>query len=210
MKPKTVKLRITRSEEDTKPFIVAHEKLNDPYKELDKEDGFDPLSSKVPVNKEFIELGDQLREALPSLMKKKVLGMRNFFLKELAPILLASSNGLMDANEILKNALDEDPETKPYFNRLEAMLNVALEVRMLDFVSDFAGLNSSQRQMLTYLLFSKEGSNGSIASVVSKMFEVPNVPGSRKGSEVQVRPVPEAQGDRINPRARRAGRSPRR
>ena len=198
MKPiRTVKLKIGKrpvSQEPNPPFIVEDYATKGQVP-------IDPMSTNVPLNRELMKKGAELRKKFPELLEGRMTAMREFFLTELAPILLASSNGLEDAGEILKNALEEDVDVRPYFTRLERMLDVALEVRMADFICQFAGLSAPQRKVLTYLLFSKDTSNGlPISKILSAMQSLPDLQGQTKGATLPVRKVHTTKRSRVHTR----------
>lgn len=162
-------LTITKpNDKDWKPFIESHEKLNDP---LSPDASLkDDLTTKVPLNKEMLKLAEAYRQQLPALMQKRMVEVRTFFLEEIAPLLLSTSNGLGDAKEILEAALEEEPAVSNYFSRIEKAVDTAVEVRILNFVIGLSNLTPAMRSQFLLLTLTKGGaSHESSQAIVSAL-----------------------------------------
>ena len=157
---KVRRLTITRqNEHDWKPFIDSHERLNDPFSPEVGAEIKDPLSTRTPLNKALLEQAKLYRKQLPSLMEKHVDEVKQFFLNEIAPLLLSTSNGLQDAREILASALEEEPAVSTYFSRIEKAVDTAVEIRILNFVSKLSGLDPTMRSQFLMLTLTKDASS---------------------------------------------------
>lgn len=194
-KPKI--LSLTRKEEKFLPYV---EKTT---KNLEEKD-----PTLAPVNEEALKLGKVYRGKLPGLIGDNMLLVRDFFLSEIAPLLLASSNGIEDAKEILANALEEDPAVLKYSRRLESMVDLALDIKMSAFVASVCGLTTEQSRLLSHQLFNKENGGESLKEILSRMFPVSNMPGPQKGTEVPLRGLQDRKSRRVNARNRRPSNSP--
>lgn len=153
--------------DDPKPFIIEHERLNKPESREFLVD--DPLSSNIPANQANLELAEEYRKALPKMLDKRIPAVRDFLLGILAPLSLGMTNGLADAQDVLSAALGEEVDVSPYTSRLEELMHVGLEVKMVSFVQDLLKLSPDESQRFLLKVFSKDLKNEDLASVVSKM-----------------------------------------
>ena len=79
------------------------------------------------------------RKTSPELFQKHSVAVREFFLRELAPLTIAASGGTAQATEVLTRLLDTnvDPSTVERFNN---MLNRATTLKMAQFVATYFDL----------------------------------------------------------------------
>lgn len=157
-KKRLLKLRTTPypSKEDLKPFINGHEELTKGKAEDHTVAEIDPLSSLTPVNQESIRLGKKYREELPAVLESKIERTRQFFLNEIAPYLLACSNGLQDAKDVMESAFNEEADVQPLFNKIENAVSLAMDIRILHFAKEIAGLSEIEAKQFMVIAFSKE------------------------------------------------------
>ena len=114
--------RFARAKQDLeKPYIETQENLSKPSAREHLVQ--DPLSSIIPANQQSIDIAKAYRRALPKLLRNSIPTVRDFFLKDIAPISLGVSNGLLDAHDILHHALDEEVDTTQYINKIVNMLH---------------------------------------------------------------------------------------
>lgn len=186
---------------DWKPFIDSHEKLNDPFSREADASLEGELSTRTPLNKELLRLAEEYRLQLPSLMEANIGEVRTFFLTEIAPLLLATSNGLQDAKEVLAAALEEEPAVSSYFSRIEKAVDVAVEVKILNFVTKISRLGPQLRNQFLLMTLSKENHGVNTQELMSQVLSLSHMQKSREGAEVQLRGVQKPKGRRVNPRA---------
>lgn len=155
------------------PFVEGHEKLNN-IESLEHQVK-DPLSSIVPANKENLEIAEAYRAALPNLLKRRIPEVRDFFLKEIAPINLGFSNGLQDAEEILSAALDEQVDVSGFASRLESLVLLGIEVKMVSFVKGLLKLDEEESKRFLISVFAKEIKNEDLATVLSQLLKKSDV-----------------------------------
>jgi hypothetical protein len=188
---------------DWKPFIDSHERNNDPLSATANLK--DDLTTKVPLNKELLKLAEAYRKQLPQLMDANLNQVRTFFLEEIAPLLLSTSNGLSDAKEVLAAALEEEPAVANYFSRIEKAVDTAVEVRILNFVISLSKLDNDTRAQFLLLTLTRSGVGNELGKeTLSHLFSLLNLQKSGQGTEVPMREVPKAKGRRVNSRAGRA------
>lgn len=203
-----LKLRTTAypSRADLQPFINGHEKLTHGHVDENSPVALEAMSSRVPINEQAIKLGKAYREVLPTLLKDKLDLTRNFFLNEIAPYLLACSNGLQDARDVLVAAFEEEADVDPLFAKIENAVGLAMDIRILNFAKTMTGLSETEARQFMTIAFSKElKTNEDITGKLLDMLSLSNLPGTAKGTKVPVRRLPEAKVDRKPARTRRAG-----
>lgn len=141
---------------ELQPFINGHNKISSGHTDDHSEVAMDPLSSRVPFNSETIRLGLEYREAFPTLLQARMADARDFFLQEITPFMLACSNGLQDAQDIMESAFNEKADVANVFGKIEDAVHLALNIKILNFAKNFAGLDAvASRQFLT-LAFAHE------------------------------------------------------
>jgi hypothetical protein len=113
---------------------------------------------------------------------------REFFLTEIAPLVLGISNGLQDAKEILERAFEEPADTQHLFASIEDSMQKAILAKIISFVQDYSSLKDSEKAMHTLLHMLKENTgNVDTQSLLLKMLSISNLPRSKQRPEVQVR-----------------------
>lgn len=200
-----IRVKTPRKPVPTQPFLDPSKTEEEQYTPPGESAvAIDPMSSIKPVNLEMLDLGKKLRKKLPSLLEDKITDMRDFFLTELSPLMLAASNGLEDAQEALQNALGEETDSSIYVRRIERMLDVAVDIRILAFLSEYIGMTDAEKQLFTYLVFNKESSSDS-KERLSKMLAIPDLPRSKESPSSQLRAVRADKGNSVDARAGRDG-----
>lgn len=195
--------------EELQPFINGHEKLSKASPDETALSQLDPLSSRVPANAEIIRLGEAYRKEFPTLVSDHLTKVREFFLREITPYLLACSNGLQDAQDILQVAFDESPQAENLFSKIENAVGLALDIRILSFVKSFTGLNEEEAKQFVLLAFSKElKTHDNTTAKLLEMLSLHDLPGTPKVPKVQLRKLQEAKGNRQPAGDGRAGDSP--
>jgi hypothetical protein len=87
------------------------------------------------------------RELAPSL-QEKIETIREFFLKEIAPLTLASSGGTTQAREVAQRTLGIEIDSA-MFSRFEKMVNMAATLKLSKFVAELFGLPENSAAALT-------------------------------------------------------------
>ena len=162
---KRKKLIQKKDPEKITPYLIEeHDRISSPGHETPLND---PLSSTIPANAANLQIAERYREALPRLLSEVIPNTRDFFLKEIAPMSLGISNGLMDAHDILVKALDEeDVDTAPYISRIEQLAVIALEQKMITFVQGQLKLNEEESKRFLYGVLSKEVRSEDLSSLL--------------------------------------------
>lgn len=193
--------------EDLQPFINGHQKINNANSNEKSAVDLPEMSSLIPVNAENLRISKEYRKQLPLLMNNKLELTQNFFLHEVAPSLLALSNGLQDAKEILETTLDEKSDTDNLFHKIENAVGLALDVKIMNFAISVIGLDVKEAKEFKLLAFSKEmgSTNENLIGQLLKVFSVHDVPGAKKGAKVPVRGLPKTEGNGQRRRPSRPG-----
>lgn len=110
----------------------------------------------VPVNQALVDLSKQYQKDTPNVLAPRINAARDFLINVIAPSLLALDNGLQDGVEVLRLAMEEEPQAGKYFNMLHTMMEQALRVKMANFISEQCGLNEQERFMFLELSLRKE------------------------------------------------------
>lgn len=204
---KTFTLTKSKDQFQFKPFIEEQEKLNDTFRTEADASLAGTMSVRAPLNKAIIKAAEHYRDQLPDLLRENLASVRAFFLNELAPLLLATSNGLLDAKEVLTVALEEEPAVSLYFNRIEKAVDAAVEVKIRSFVSKLAGLTSEQNQQFLLVTLSKEpnANNEHLSRLLHEVLQIPDVQKPVKGTKVQLRRLQKDEERGVDPGAGRAG-----
>ena len=203
------KLRLSKppsKEEVIKPFLVDESsfKRTDALSEQD-------LSSTIPVNQVTLDRAAKYRDKeLPKLLRDPINATRDFFLREVAPLALSVSNGLLEATDVLKETFQEDPAVGPYIKRMEDLAYQAVEIKMISFITTLFKLTPDETSRFMVSVYSKELKTDDLISVLSQMLKVSNVPGPEKGSEVRVRQLQAAKDGVVDNGSRRNRAHPKR
>jgi hypothetical protein len=80
------------------------------------------------------------QEQLPAELQANIERIREFFLKDIAPLLMAASAGVTQAQQVIHRTVDSPVDERP-FAQFEAMLKSAASVRMAEFVTEYMGLS---------------------------------------------------------------------
>lgn len=102
-------------------------------------------------NAHLLDLASRFQKDLPVSIEPKANMVRDFFLNELVPLTLAVQMGFEDGNEVFKNALGEEAESRLYAKALNEFVFEACVAKMFSFVSQYADLN--QQEMEYYQMF---------------------------------------------------------
>lgn len=178
---------------DLLPYVKTQDALNDPFRPGADEGIGDPLSTRVPVNRQALKQAELYRKQLPLMMEARIDAMRDFFLNEVAPVLLATTNGLADAKEVLTNALGEEPSVQSYFSRIERAMDLALEVRIWHFISDTLQLDPAMKREFLLMSISKEVPGESLKTLLHEVLSL----------KPEAKQQPVASGRRMNRRTKR-------
>lgn len=183
---KKISLRVTRPEDTSnKPFIGEPIRVKIPGVEVSKE----------PVNKEILLQTKRVKREMPEMLSGHICDARDFFLNELAPMLIGMSNGLQDAKEILEGAFDEVADTQHLFTMLEDSLQKAVLVKSVSFIQKYADLNTQESNLHTLLHMLKENTGHvDTEALLLKVLQLPNVQRSAERPQAQVRELPPAKG----------------
>jgi len=133
--------------------------------------------------------------------------VREFFLTEVLPLISAVSAGMADGKDIVRLALNEDPDPAEFdkFARLMRDLSAhALRIKTVSFLASHFRLTPLETEV--FRLMDSATTPGvqnvnDLQAVLREMFAVSRVQRPAKGNaKVQVRPVPADKGDSKPPR----------
>ena len=180
-KGRSLKLRTTPypTREQLQPFINSHEKLTNGTKDETSPVELDPLSSRIPFNAETLRRGEAYRSELPQLLDDRMHLTQEFFLKDVSPYLLACANGLQNAHDVLRSALQEDNvEVDHLFSKIENAVGLAMDVRILNFAMRLADLNREESRQFLLLSMSKEMKMGedTISTLMKEVLKLKGTP----------------------------------
>jgi hypothetical protein len=121
-------------------------RLGGPTAEEQRQAAFDqPLP--VPVDQEIITRAAKYQRSLPKQLESQIKLVREFFLQEIAPLLVAGSTGVLQAKEVMAKALgsEVDDTSEFFFNQL---MTKAVNLKLSKFVSSFFHLDERDTQYL--------------------------------------------------------------
>lgn len=84
---------------------------------------------------------------LPPELRKHVDAVREFFLTEINPVLLASSLGAAQARDVVQRLLETNVDLEPY-NYFDSLMRKAVKVKLRKFVSKFTKVTQQDLQAL--------------------------------------------------------------
>lgn len=99
------------------------------------------------VDKDVEERLTTYRGELPPALNSNIKAVREFFLKEIAPLTMASSGGAMQSREVASRLLETEIDSA-IFGRFENMVNRAAVIKMGLFVLDYFKLPADHYQAL--------------------------------------------------------------
>lgn len=101
----------------------------------------------VPVDQEIVIRAAKYQKALPKQLDSQIHKVREFFLQEVAPLLVAGSTGALQAREVMTKALgsDVDDSTEFFFNQ---MMSKAVNLKLCKFVAELFQLDHDDAQYL--------------------------------------------------------------
>lgn len=79
---------------------------------------------------------DAYREEFPDSVSKNIDKVREFFLKEINPLIMASSTGAAQAQDIIQRLLGFTVDGAPY-NHFDKLVRRAVQLRMTKFISSY-------------------------------------------------------------------------
>lgn len=121
-------------------------RLGGPTAEEQRQAAFDqPLP--IPVDQEIVTRAAKYQKSLPKQLEGQIKLVREFFLQEIAPLLVAGSTGALQAKEVMSKALgsDVDDTSEFFFNQ---MMTKAVNLKLCKFVSTMFSLDEAETQYL--------------------------------------------------------------
>ena len=92
-----------------------------------------------PENKEAIQYAEALGKTLPPVLKENIVTVRDFFIKEIAPLTLALGAGASQASEAIKAVTGSEVELSTLV-KFEKMAHHAVVIKMSHFIERFLKL----------------------------------------------------------------------
>lgn len=121
-------------------------RLGGPTAEEQRQASFEkPLP--IPVDQEIVIRAAKYQKTLPRQLEGQIKVVREFFLQEIAPLLVAGSTGALQAKEVMGKALgaDVDDTSEFFFNQ---MMTKAVNLKLCKFVSTMFSLDAEETQYL--------------------------------------------------------------
>lgn len=109
----------------------------------------------IPTNSVLIEIAKDYKEKMPTIIGPGIENTRSFFLSDIAPSVMAMTNGLQDGFDVLKQVMGEEPQAAQYFNAMNAMLGIALKTKMANFIANHCGLTPEEKEIFIREVFDK-------------------------------------------------------
>lgn len=107
----------------------------------------------TPTNAVLVSMAKDYKDKLPALLGPGIDNTRTFFLADIAPAVMAMTNGLQDGLDVLRQAMEEEPQASKYFNAMNNMLDVALRTKMANFVANHCNLSLEERTIFLKEVF---------------------------------------------------------
>lgn len=114
---------------------------------LDEPPPVEVPDEQQPVNEAVVLAINSTKDSLPKSLVPLVDKVRDFFLRELAPLTLAGVTGAQQARTVLSDALETEVDSATEA-KFRAMLVKATDLKLLAFVKDYMGLTDRQAQLL--------------------------------------------------------------
>lgn len=109
----------------------------------------------TPSNAVLVEMAKDYKEKMPTIIGPGIENTRNFFLTDIAPSVMAMTNGLQDGFDVLKQVMGEEPQASQYFNAMNTMLGVALKTKMANFIAGHCNLSPEEKEIFIREVFDK-------------------------------------------------------
>ena len=154
-------------------------------------------------NAHIIERISKYKVELPKLLEPKIVEVREFFLTEIVPLVIALQAGYEDGHEVLKSSIGEEPDTRVYAKALSEFLLEACVAKMFSFIGRYSDLTTDELQCYLLLYVGKVlpggDSNGEFTKAlllkVSTLLDMQGQEKKREGSQVRT-----VQGDKARSR----------
>lgn len=162
-----------------------------------------------PVNKDIIDRAAEYEKEIAPLLRPNIVKIREYFLKEVLPMLMAAHNGIADGVDVVKIALNETPSAGPFAKFFSDLIHEALKAKTFHFIKGLTALEPEAEQMFTEIYMglaapqSSKRDGSDIQALVRQMLEVHHVPRPSKAkAKTLVRQLQEDEGDRepVKPR----------
>lgn len=113
------------------------------------------VTSVTPTNSVLIAMAKDYKEKMPAIIGPGIENTRTFFLADIAPSVMAMTNGLQDGFDVLKQVMDEEPQASQYFNAMNTMLGIALKTKMANFIAKHCNLSAYEKEIFIREVFDK-------------------------------------------------------
>ena len=142
------------------------------------------------MNQALVDLSKTYQAGTPLVLAPGINAARDFLINVIAPKLLALDNGLQDGVEVLRLAMEEEPQAGKYFHTLHAMLDQALKIKMASFIAQQCELTAEERTLFLELTLRKDqDKKPNIADLIKELGGDAKTP---MGNNPDVRPGPNA------------------
>lgn len=153
----------------------------------------------VPSNAGLLTRAKVYESELPAVVQAKIREVREHFLLDVLPHVLAVQNGIADGVDVVKHALKETPDAGAYSALLTELVKSALAAKAVTFASKITELDPLSMQLYLQAYLAKlEGHHGnSTEKIMSEVQRILDMQRSKEtdGSESLLRPFPTESGN---------------
>jgi hypothetical protein len=144
------------------------------------------------MNQGLVDLGKAYQAQTPAVLAPGINAARDFLINVIAPKLLALDNGLQDGVEVLRLAMEEEPQAGKYFHTLHSMLDQALKIKMASFIAQQCELTAEERTLFLELTLRRDSDKKAQSNIADLIKELGGDAKTPMGNNQDVRPGPNA------------------
>lgn len=164
----------------------------------------------VPLDKPLQDRSKKYEAEVAGTLAPRITQVREFFLMEVLPLMMASHNGLSDAVDVVKLAIKEEPQAAKFIQFFNLVLQEAVKAKTVNFIQNLAGLTPEEKELFLAAFEKatpKEKPNDLPAYLSTVLREVQQVHGMSRSlaneAKASLRKLRSDEGDSLAPRSRR-------
>lgn len=138
----TVKVKKRERKHRSRFFFRLTKSIADEVKDKQKQS---KPKTRVHIDHEVEKRLSDYRQDMPSELEKNIAKVREFFLREIAPITLAAGAGSGQALEVVKRLVGTDIDGTQ-FDKFERMAAKAVDIKMARFICKQFGLGKAEAE----------------------------------------------------------------
>lgn len=156
----------------------------------------DEKPSLVPTNEWHVARSKKYPKEIAKDLYSRVNRVREFFLRDVVPKALASSNGFADANEVLVSSFGDSASISPLYSVMESFIMKAIQAKMINFVRKEFQLDNVEAQLFLSSLKEVDNHDDRLKALLLEMQSVSNLHGVEQRTPVQLQQLQEVPGTR--------------